>query len=56
MAWDARYPNETLVQFYNRRLDERGRHDIEWFEDTDGNLRLRSRHRPQSKFNFGDRP
>jgi hypothetical protein len=37
-------PGESLVQFYNRKLKVRGRHDIEWFVDPrDDRMKLRSR-------------
>jgi hypothetical protein len=39
----TRLPGESVVQFYNRRLVARGRHDIEWFIDRHDRLRLRSK-------------
>lgn len=48
----ARFPGEPLVKFYNRKLRARGRDDIEWYETSGGQLRLRETGRHQTRMDL----
>jgi hypothetical protein len=47
MSYELPRPGETLVQMYNRRLEEQGRVDVRWTWDDNGNFRLVHTGKPQ---------
>jgi hypothetical protein len=53
MIPSQRLPGESLVQFYNRQLRERGRDDIEWIQIPGGGMRLREVSRRQQRMDLG---
>lgn len=52
MSASGKFPGESLVQFYNRRLREKGDDSKEWYVSEGGQLRLRDRYQRQSKMDW----